>query len=171
MVLRLRPRLMAPLALFLMLGGTPLEPVPLAAQQVGTAAKPITVSSLGGEVVTLDAKAAGKPMLIEFWATWCEVCEALMPAVRDAHAVYGGRVDFVGINVTVNESKRRVTAWVAREKPPYRVIYDEEGTAVRAYQAPATSYVVIVGADGLVKYTGIGADQKLKDELAKVVGR
>lgn len=159
------------LALVLALGAAAAATRPLHAQQVGSAAQAITVTSLTGEVITLDAKAAGRPMLIEFWATWCEVCEALMPTVRAAHAEFGKAVDFVGINVTVNDPKRRVEAYVAREKPPYRVMYDDQGTAVRAFQAPATSYVVIVGADGLVKYTGIGADQKLKDELAKVVGR
>jgi len=141
----------------------------LAAQQVGAAAPTITVTSLEGTPVTLDARAASRPMLIEFWATWCEVCEALMPAMRQAHAAWGTRVDFVGINVTVNDPKRRVAAWVAKQKPPYRVMYDDRGTAVRAFQAPATSYVVIVGADGVVRYTGIGAEQDLTAELAKVV--
>lgn len=141
----------------------------LVAQQVGSAATAITVTSLEGVPVTLDAKAAGRPMLIEFWATWCEVCEALMPTLRKAHAAYGSQVDFVGINVTVNDPKRRVSAWVAKHKPPYRVMYDDRGTAVRAFHAPATSYVVIVGADGTIRYTGIGAEQELSAELAKVV--
>jgi thiol-disulfide isomerase/thioredoxin len=143
----------------------------LAAQQVGSMAPPITVTDLAGADVRLDARAAGKPMLLEFWATWCEVCEALMPTVRAAHARYGDRVDFVGINVTVNESKARVARWVEREKPPYRVIFDAKGVAVRAFQAPATSYVVIVGADGVIRYTGIGEDQDLQAQLAKVVTR
>ncbi|HET9064689.1 MAG TPA: TlpA disulfide reductase family protein [Gemmatimonadales bacterium] len=143
----------------------------LAAQQVGTAATAITVTSLEGTPVTLDAKAANRPMLLEFWATWCEVCEALMPTMRKAHAAYGTRVDFIGVNVTVNDPKRRVAAWVARQKPPYRVMYDDRGTAVRAFQAPATSYVVIIGSDGVVRYTGIGAEQELSAELAKVVAQ
>ncbi|MEO8478809.1 MAG: TlpA disulfide reductase family protein [Gemmatimonadota bacterium] len=143
----------------------------LLAQQVGNAANAITVTTLEGTSVTLDAKATGRPMLIEFWATWCEVCEALMPTMRKAHAAYGNRVDFVGVNVTVNDPKRRVAAWVAKQKPPYRVMYDDRGTAVRAFQAPATSYVVIIGSDGVIRYTGIGAEQDLTAELAKVVAR
>lgn len=142
---------------------------PLEAQAVGSRATPITVTALDGTAVTLDAKAAGRPMLLEFWATWCEVCAALMPTMRDAHARYGQAVDFVGVNVTVNESKRRVRAWVTREKPPYQVIYDESGAAVRAYHAPATSYVVIVDSTGIIRYTGSGSDQDLSAALAQVV--
>jgi thiol-disulfide isomerase/thioredoxin len=74
-----------------------LATAPLAAQAaVGERATPITVADLDGKPVRLDARAGGKPLLIEFWATWCEVCEALLPAVRRAHARFGAQVDFVG---------------------------------------------------------------------------
>src|SRR5690606_37374041 len=100
---------------------------------VGTAAPVVTIADLDVEPVRLDAKASGKPMLIEFWATWCEVCEALLPTMREVHRKHGQRVNFIGVNVTVNESRNRVKRWVDREKPPYRTLYDESGAAVRAF--------------------------------------
>jgi cytochrome c biogenesis protein CcmG/thiol:disulfide interchange protein DsbE len=143
---------------------------PLPAQAtVGSTATPITVVDLDGQPVRLDAKANGKPLLIEFWATWCEVCEALMPSVRRAHQRYGEAVDFVGVNVTVNESRARVRRWVERERPPYRTVYDESGLAVRTFQAPVTSYVVIVDRTGVIRYTGVGEDQDLLAALEGVV--
>ncbi len=145
---------------------------PLAAQaKVGEAATPITVAALDGSTVRLDAKVAGRPMLVEFWATWCEVCAALMPTLREAHRTYGDRVDFYGVNVTVNESRSRVRRWVEREHPPYRPLYDASGLAVRTFRAPVTSYVVIVDADGVIRYTGVGKDQDLSGALSKVVSR
>lgn len=144
---------------------------PLSAQSaVGERATPITVLDLDDKPVRLDAKATGRPLLIEFWATWCDVCEALMPSVRAAHARYGSRVDFVGVNVTVNESKSRVRRWVERERPPYRTLYDESGLAVRTFEAPVTSFVVIVDAQGIIRYTGVGEDQELLKALAEVLG-
>ncbi len=149
-----------------------LVATPLAAQAaVGEQATPITVAALDGTMTRLDAKAAGRPMLIEFWATWCEVCAALMPTMREAHRQYGDRVDFVGVNVTVNESRSRVRRWVERERPPYRPLYDASGLAVRTFHAPVTSYVVIVDADGVIRYTGVGKDQDLLGALSKVVSR
>ncbi len=143
---------------------------PLAAQQavVGQRATPITVGDLDGKPVRLDARAAGRPMLVEFWATWCEVCAALMPTMRAAQARYGKVVDFVGVNVTVNESRSRVRRWVERERPPYRTVYDESGLAVRTFQAPVTSYVVIIDRDGVIRYTGSGEDQDLDKALKEV---
>lgn len=166
MALHAAPLRVFPLALALFL----LAAAPLPAQSaVGERATPITVLDLDGTPVRLDPKAAGRPMLIEFWATWCEVCEALMPTMRAAHARYGERVDFIGVNVTVNESRSRVRRWVERERPPYRTLYDESGLAVRTYAAPVTSYVVIVDADGVIRYTGVGEDQELLKALAEVV--
>jgi thiol-disulfide isomerase/thioredoxin len=145
---------------------------PLTAQAaVGTNATPITITDLEGNAVRLDAKASGKPLLIEFWATWCEVCEALLPSVRRAATRFGSQVDFVGINVTVNESKARVRRWVERERPPYRTLYDESGLAVRTFQAPVTSYVVIIDAKGIIRYTGVGEEQDLIKALEGVVGK
>jgi thiol-disulfide isomerase/thioredoxin len=156
------------LALLILLGSTPS----ISAQAtVGSIATPITITDLDGIAVRLDAKASGKPLLIEFWATWCEVCEALLPSVRRAAARFGPHVDFVGVNVTINESRSRVRRWVERERPPYRTLYDESGIAVRTFQAPVTSYVVIVDATGIIRYTGVGEAQDLIKVLEGVVGK
>lgn len=148
-----------------------LAVTPLAAQEVGVGdrAPAITVAALEGGSVRIDAAAARRPAVIEFWATWCEQCEALLPRLRSAATRYAGTVDFYGVNVTVNESKNRVRRYVARARPPFTVLYDERGGAVRAFGAPVTSYVVIVDATGVVRYTGSGGSQDLAAELAKVV--
>lgn len=135
---------------------------------VGSRAPVVVVPDLDGAEVRLDAAGARRGMVIEFWATWCEVCDRLLPAVRAAHARFGDRFDFYGVNVTVNESKARVRRWVDREKPPYRTLYDEKGVAVRAFRAPATSYVVVVDSTGVIRYTGSGGDQKLVEILEKM---
>ena len=146
-------------------------PLPAQAPTPGMTAPAITVAALEGGDVTIDAAATGRPAVIEFWATWCSVCDELLPRMRAAHAQFKDRVDFYGVNVTVNESRTRVERWVAREQPPYRTLYDERGIAVRAFGAPTTSYVVIIDATGTVRYTGSGGAQAIAAELAKVVTR
>ena len=109
-----------------------------------------------------------KPVLLEFWATWCSVCEELLPKVKAAHAMYGDKVIFFGVNVTVNQTPERVRRWIASNDPPYRTLYDDKGVSTRAYEAPVTSYIVIIDAAGKVAYTGTGADQDLSGALARV---
>lgn len=135
---------------------------------VGTRAPAVTVHDLEGAPVDLGRYLGRQPVLLEFWATWCEVCEALLPTVRAAHARFGEQVAFFGVNVTVNQSPARVRKYVAEHAPPFRTLYDDEGAATRAYEAPTTSFIVIIDRAGKVAYTGVGASQDLAAALAAV---
>jgi thiol-disulfide isomerase/thioredoxin len=145
---------------------------PAAAQEtglaVGTRAPAVVVKDLDGRPVNLGDYIGHKPVLLEFWATWCEVCRDLMPTVRAAHREFGNQVEFFGVNVTVNQTPERVRKYVATEHPPFRTLYDEEGVSIRAYEAPTTSYVVIIDRTGKVAYTGTGASQDLASALRAV---
>ena len=146
---------------------------PLHAQESGIAlgarAPVVKVNDLDGKAVDLGQYIGKQPVLLEFWATWCELCEELLPRVRAAQAAYGSKVEFVGVNVTVNQSPGRVRRYLEEHKPGFRTLYDDQGTSIRAYQVPTTSYVVIVDRTGKVAYTGTGGSQDLMGALRKVV--
>ena len=146
--------------------------LPLRAQEsgiaVGTKAPVVTVSDLEGKSVDLGQYIGKKPLFLEFWATWCELCEELMPRVRAAKATYGDRVEFLGVNVTVNQTRDKVRRYLEKHQPPFKTLYDEEGVSTRAYQAPATSYVVIVDRQGKVAYTGSGGTQEFDGVLRRI---
>ena len=138
---------------------------------LGAAAPAVAVRDLDGKVVDLGQYIGKKPVLLEFWATWCELCEELLPRIRGAHAAYGSAVEFIGINVSVNQTPARVRRYLQEHQPPFRTLYDDEGTSIRAYQVPATSYVVIVDRSGKVAYTGIGGAQEFDTALRRVTGK
>ncbi|HEU4763423.1 MAG TPA: TlpA disulfide reductase family protein [Gemmatimonadales bacterium] len=162
----------AALAALLAVGGAALAPAPLRAQDegipVGTAAPAVTINDLDGTPVDLGKVIGTRPVVLEFWATWCEICRALMPRVREAAAQYGGQVAFYGVNVTVNQTPAKVRRYLDQHHPPFITLYDAKGVGVRAYQAYTTSYVVIIDRHGKVAYTGSGADQDLGAALARV---
>ena len=135
---------------------------------VGAAAPAVSVRDLDGNTIDLGQYIGKKPMLLEFWATWCELCEQLLPRLRRAQAAYGSAVEFIGINVTVNQTPARVRRYLQEHQPPFRTLYDDEGASTRAYQVPATSYVVIVDRAGKVAYTGSGGTQNLDAPLRRV---
>jgi peroxiredoxin len=140
------------------------------AVSVGARAPVVQVHDLDGRPVDLGRYLGKQPVFLEWWATWCENCEALLPRVREAHAAVGDKVAFFGINVAVNQTPDRVRRFLQKTEVPYRTLYDDEGVSTRAYGAPATSYVVIVDRDGRVAYTGLGADQELLPVLRRVAG-
>jgi peroxiredoxin len=144
----------------------------LAAQKdglaVGARAPVVQVHDLDGRPVDLGRYLGKQPVFLEWWATWCEQCEALLPRVQAARAEVGDRVAFIGINVAINQSPERVRRFLEKTEVPYQTLYDDEGVSTRAYAAPATSYVVIVDRNGRVAYTGTGGDQDFLPALRRV---
>jgi len=159
----------APLAA--LLAAASLASTPALAQdlgiEVGAQAPAVTVQSLDGKQIDL-AKYIGKtPMLIEFWATWCPSCRELMPALLDAEKKFGKRVKFVAIAVAINQSPERVRRYLAAHPMPHDFYYDVDGKAAGAFDAPATSYVVVLDKTGRVVYTGLGGKQDLEAAIRK----
>ena len=137
---------------------------------IGTPAPPAMVSKLDGTPVDLASYYGKQPVLIEFWASWCEQCKALEPAIKSAAQKYGKDMKFVAVAVTVNQSLARAKAYQELHKLPMDMLWDGQGKAGGAFEVPATSYVVIV-KDGKIAYGGLGSSQRLDAAIAKVLGR
>ncbi len=136
---------------------------------VGATAPSAAVETLDGKRVDLGTLFGKTPVVLEFWATWCESCEALEPSLQALQKKYAGKVQFASIAVAINQSPERVRRWVARHKPGRDMYYDTAGDAAEEYDAPATSYVVIVDREGRVTYTGVGGRQDLDAAIAKLL--
>jgi thiol-disulfide isomerase/thioredoxin len=147
--------------------------VPVSAQdlgiEVGSTAPAVTVQSLDGKSVDLGQYIGKTPMLIEFWATWCPNCRELMPTLLDAQKKYGQKVKFVNLAVAINQSPEKVRRFLAAHPLPHETLYDLDGKAAGAFDAPATSYVVVLDKSGKVVYTGLGGKQDLDAALKKAL--
>jgi thiol-disulfide isomerase/thioredoxin len=145
--------------------------LPLAAQDIGlelgTKPGPAKVETLDGAPVDLAQYVGKKPVVMEFWATWCGNCAKLEPHMLAMHKKYGDKVEFLAIAVSINQSVPRVKAYVEKHQLPWTQLFDRKGEAGGAYDAPATSYVVVLDASGKVIYTGLGGDQDLEPALKK----
>ena len=135
--------------------------------EVGSKAPAVTVQSLDGKQVDLGRYIGKTPMLIEFWATWCANCRELMPTLLEAEKKFGKKVKFVALAVAINQSPERVRRFIAAHPLPHDTFYDTDGKAAGAFDAPATSYVVVLDKTGRVVYTGLGGKQDLEAALKK----
>jgi len=131
----------------------------------GTPAPDAQVEDMEGNEVSLLEVIGGRPALIEFWASWCEQCEALQPEIDRVQERFGEAVAVVAVAVAVSQSRRRVRRHVERHAPGYDYVYDANGEAVRAYKALTTSIVVLVDGEGRVVSTGVGPEQELVKAL------
>jgi len=149
-----------------------LAPAVLRAQDVigipvGETPPPVTLESLNGDSVPLSRWVGKKPVIVEFWATWCPICAELLPRMEAAQRKFGDRVEFLIVAVAVNQSKNTVRRHLERHPMPFTFLWDGNGAAVRAFQAPSTSYVAVLDAKGRVVYTGVGADQDVEAAIER----
>ncbi|MBQ7873566.1 MAG: TlpA family protein disulfide reductase [Oscillospiraceae bacterium] len=108
-----------------------------------------TVYDADGNAVNLS-DFAGKPVVINFWATWCGYCVQEMPEFEKAFAEYGDEVVFMMINVTdgASETKEEAMAFIEENGYTFPVYYDTDLSATYAYGAyslPATGFVTPSG--------------------------
>ena len=133
---------------------------------LGTEAPAAEVATLDGKPANLKQHIGKGPVVMEFWATWCPVCKELEPSMTALTTKYTGKVTFVNVSVSVNQSPALVQRYVTNHKMGGIQYYDTKGDATGVYDVPATSYVVVIDKAGKVVYTGVGGDQGPKIEAA-----
>lgn len=136
---------------------------------LGAKAPGARVLTLDGKTVDLGQYIGKEPVFLEFWATWCGNCRELEPQMQSMVKKYGDQMKFVAVAVSVNQSPARVKAYAEKHAYAHEVVYDAKGHAVDAYNAPATSYVVVIDKAGKVVYTGLGGDQDLEAAVRKAL--
>ena len=137
--------------------------------ELGAVAPGAIVETLDGRRVDLATYYGGKPVVIEFWATWCPLCKQLEAPLEAARAKYAGRVTFVSVGVKDNQTPEGQKAYVEARRLGGEFVFDRDGNAVAAYRAPHTSYLVVISAEGKVVYTGAGGEQDIEAAVGKAV--
>lgn len=136
---------------------------------IGAHAPSAAVETLDGKAMDLSRYIGKTPMVLEFWATWCPLCKKLEPAMSAAREKYGKDVAFVSVGVPQNQTAERQRTYVTEKQMKGEFVFDKDGAAYKAYKATHTSYVVVVDANGMVAYTGVGPEQDIDAAVKKVL--
>ncbi len=140
--------------------GLPIGTTPVAAQ----------VEDLDGNAVDLQQFLGKRPVLLEFWATWCPLCRALEPQLSAAKKQFGDNLEILFIGVGVNQTPRQIKRHLETHTLPGKVFFDAKGAAVRAYDAPATSYIVILDAERQGGVHGFGRPAEARGSGGEAAG-
>jgi len=134
---------------------------------VGRTAVAFNVQTLDGRSVTLDTL-RGKPLILNFFASWCDPCREEMPLINELAAKAGGNYQVLGI--AVEDSRAAVTEYVKEAKLALPVALDLNSTVKRAYRIFGPPATFFVDGQGIIRDVVMGpiSPDRLKEAIKKV---
>jgi peroxiredoxin len=118
----------------------------------GAQSPEFTLESAGGERVSLREAAAGKPVLLVFWATWCPHCNEAVPEINGVRSRLSDRLQVLAINYM--EKRGKVKAFMKAKGIAYRVLLDSEGKVAGQYNVVGIPTYIVLDRGGKVVYSG-----------------
>jgi thiol-disulfide isomerase/thioredoxin len=113
-------------------------------------------SELGPEAESLElASLAGKVVLVNFWATWCEPCEREMPAMERLYQGLQGEA-FELVGVAIDETESDVEAFQGRYQLSFPIVLDLDQSVYQSYQTMGVPESLLLDRDGKIveRYVG-----------------
>ena len=130
-----------------------------------------TVENAAGEEVSLYSF-LGKPIVLNFWASWCGPCKMELPDFQSAYEAYGEEVEFLLVNLTdgMQETKETAAAFMESEGYTLPVYYDTKQEAAYAYQVYSipTTYLIDASGEVVAKASGMIDKEILEEGIALI---
>ena len=123
--------------------------------QIGNLAPDFSLVNATGESVSLsDFK--GKPVLINFWATWCPSCQEEMPFLQQVYDNWS-RKGLILLAIDTGESPAKVKEYFAKESLSLPVLFDFTGSTSDKYGVSAIPTTFFIDGAGVIRQKMVGA--------------
>ncbi len=111
-----------------------------------------------------SASISGKPLVMTFWASWCEPCKKELPALsemyRDKH---GEGLEVIGINV--DEDPAAARRYLKQNPLPFKVVMDSKKAIMNTFQTRGVPTTFWVTRNGQIRQRSVGYDDKKKHQV------
>lgn len=139
------------------------------APAAGNLAPNFRLETIDGESVRLS-DLRGKPVFLNFWATWCFSCVTEMPAIQRLADKYGDELVVVGVNVGEEADVARVFA--ENFDIRFTLLLDAEMDVTRAYEVRAMPTSLFLDPNGVVHSVqyGVLTPPQMEERIAPLLG-
>ena len=123
-----------------------------------TPAADFTVYTKEGTAVNLS-DFYGKPIVVNFWATWCGPCKMELPAFEKLYQKYKDEVTFLMVNLTddADDTIEKVSAFVEENQYTFPVYHDVDMNAALTYYITSVPRTLFIDSNGNISYGYMGA--------------
>ncbi|HET7712941.1 MAG TPA: redoxin domain-containing protein [Thermoanaerobaculia bacterium] len=151
--------------------GLRTDPRKIESPLIGKPAPPFVLKKAGsGELVDL-ASLRGKPVVLNFWATWCRPCWDEHPTLTAASQQFGEQAAFLG--VVFQDDEGRILEFLRQRGAAYPTVVDERGKTAIAYGVGGVPETFFLDGTGRIvaKVDGALTPEQLQANIQKVLGR
>lgn len=135
---------------------------------VGSPVKDFTLQSLDGQNVRL-ADLQGKPVVMNFWATWCAPCEEEMPLLNQYAEKYADRMVVLGVNYA--ETEQQINEFLVETPVSFPILLDATSTVTDDYYVRSFPMTFFVDAEGVLRAQHLGMlSENLLARYLKTIG-
>lgn len=153
-------------------GGPGAAPTSASHPLVGAPAPAFELADVsGGGDQSLDAY-AGKVLIVDFWATWCQPCKQSFPAYQKLVMELGG--DLVVLGVSQDDDAKGIPAFLSETGAKFPVVWDDGKALAKAYDPPTMPTAFVIDKSGIVRFVHVGyhaGDEATLEEEARSLMR
>jgi cytochrome c biogenesis protein CcmG/thiol:disulfide interchange protein DsbE len=139
--------------------------------KVGFRAPDFTLQTIDGRTLQL-ADLLGRPLVINYWTTWCVPCKQEMPILEELNKEYAAKgIVFLSVNAIDQDSLDKVQALVAEMGLSFPVMLDKGHQFADEYQAIFFPTTFIVDAKGVIREVNLGdsTEEELRSSLERLL--
>ena len=118
----------------------------------------------GGGKQSLAAH-AGKVVIVDFWATWCEPCRQSFPAYQKLLSELGPGLVVIGISQ--DDDAKGIPAFVSDTGVKFPIVWDDGKSVAKAYDPPTMPTAFVIDKSGIVRFVHVGYRAGDEDTLAE----
>lgn len=105
-----------------------------------------TLTKLSGEKLSLSDYRGEKPVILDFFATWCPNCQRDMPKLSIWYEKYQDNVEVIGVNL--REREKTVRDFISSRDIAFPIVLDPFSQVSQNYGVQYTNYHVLINTDG-----------------------
>ena len=138
--------------------------------EVGDLAPDFQLQNLDGQTISLG-NLRGKPVLINFWATWCPPCRSEMPYIQEIYEEWSDK-GLVVLAINLGESSSKAEEFRQNHNLSFTVLLDAKQDVAQRYNIQYIPTTFFLDKDGIIQDKVIGAFQnktQIENKLSKIM--